>query len=440
MNLLRISLVVACAASSAVAENWPTFRGPLNNGSTSETGLPTSWSTTENVAWSIDLPGPGSATPIIWGDRVFISTTDSKTESLKAMCFDRRTGEKLWEDHVANGTGRDYRSTFAAPSPATDGKSVFFFYGSGELVAYTLDGQRKWEKNIGPFAFGWTFSTSPVVHNGRLYMQVLQRDVAVKGRGKPTGNESYILALNPETGKQLWKQIRPSKAVAESLEAFSTPVVDEASNQLLVSGGDAITGHDLETGKEIWRWGTWNHERVGHWRLVPSPVAGGGVILACAPKGAPIYAVKAGQHGNLSDAALAWVSPKNSDVTSDVPTPAFYDGDFFVLCKKKSSLSRVDPKTGEAKWTVSNSELGRVQYEASPTVADGKVYVINFDGNVTVVNADDGGVISSVRMESNLDNEFKVRSSVVAAHGQLFIRTIGKLYCIGNADRRTASK
>ncbi|MHC4407335.1 MAG: outer membrane protein assembly factor BamB family protein [Planctomycetota bacterium] len=429
-----IPALLLLAASSARADNWPQWRGPHFNGSTDEKNLPSSWSQTENVAWSVELPGAAASTPIVWEDRVFLSGVDVAQDTLQAMCFDRAGGKRLWQHDVAKGIRRDYRSTFAAPSPVTDGNIVVFFYSNGDLICFDLDGKRRWARNIqddyGTFAFLWTFSSSPTLFGGKLYVQVLQRDVSVRGRGfSDRENESYLLALDPKTGKTLWRQIRPSDAVAESREAFSTPIPfsHDGRRELLISGGDAITGHDLETGKELWRWADWNPVRISHWRLVPSPVAGGGVILACAPKGSPIYAVKAGGSGLLDDRAIAWASREIREISSDVPTPAYYDGDFFVLREWKT-LSRVEPRTGEVKWTITTP--GSAKYEASPLVADGKIYVINFDGQVAVVDAAGGEVLRTIPMDEPANGEV-VRSSISAAGGQLFIRTTRRLYCIG---------
>lgn len=427
------AFLFACTfvVSPTHAQNWPHWRGPNFDGSSKETNLPTKFSQKENVVWATDMPGPSASTPIIWEDKVFVSSTDEKNTALKAICISRKSGKVLWQHTVGNKVKQDYRSTYAAPSPVTDGKVVVFFYGTGEMVVYDLDGKEKWKKNFGPFAFQWTFASSPLIFDGVLYLQVLQRNVPARGRGpKEKDIKSYILALNPETGKQLWKHIRPSNAVAESLEAFSSPVprVSDSRKEILIVGGDAISGHDPKTGKELWRWGTWNPERIGHWRLVPSPVAGGGVVLACAPKRSPIYAVKTDKTGTLGKDALAWVSEDQRDLTSDVPTPAFADGNFFILSDVRKTLSRVDPKTGKVKWTMNTP--GRAKYEASPLVADGKVYLINFYGQVTIVSAKDGKVINTIEMQSKEDGS-NVRSSVIAAHGQLFVRTNTKLYCIG---------
>jgi outer membrane protein assembly factor BamB len=302
-------------------------------------------------------------------------------------------------------------------------------------VCFDTAGQRLWGRNLerdyGPFAFQWTFSSSPTLFAGKLYLQVLQRDVPVEGRGlQDRENESYLLALDPASGKTLWRHVRPSQAVAESREAFTTPIPFsvEGKFQLLVVGGDALTGHEPESGKELWRWGDWNPMRIPHWRHVPSPVAGDGIVLACAPKRDPIYAIKAGGSGQLDDRAVAWISREQNQVSSDVPTPAFYDGDFFVLSDVRRSLSRVEPRTGKVKWTVPTP--GRSKYEASPLAADGKLYLINFDGQVAVVRAADGQIEKLIPMDEPKNGEF-VRASISAADGQLFIRTTRKLYCVG---------
>ena len=438
MKPLSVLMIVLGLSLTAYAENWPNWRGPNYNGSTDETNLPSDWSRTKNVAWSAYLHGCSASTPVVWGDHVFLSTTDQSEDALVAMCIDRKNGATRWQHRVSSGVAKDERSSYATPSPVTDGKLVVFLYGNGELLAFDMDGTEKWSQNIGPFAFGWTFSTSPVLFEGKLYLQILQRDVPVRGQGRPgRTNKSYLLALDPESGVELWRAPRPSKAVAESREAFSTPtpVTLGGRKELLVAGGDALSGHDLETGKELWRWGTWNPMRIGHWRLVPSPVASDDVAIVCAPKENSIYALPSRRQGTLDDGDLVWVSEKKGSLTSDVPTPAFYDGDFFVLRgqdKGRALLSRVDPQTGKARWTV--RAPGRAKYEASPTAADGKVYIYNFDGEVTVVDTSSGQITATIAMETrrDLENEpIRDRSSIVVSDGQLFIRTHSKLWCIG---------
>lgn len=432
----RYSCLALLLASSlsAYGANWAQWRGPNFNGSTDAGSLPTKWSKTENVTWSTDLPGPSAASPIVWDNHVFISSANPQTDSLHALCYDRNSGKLLWQHQVGKGHRRDDKSDFASCSPASDGEVVVFFYGNGLMFAYDFEGNQLWNRNIekdfGRLAYGWTPSTSPLLFDGKLILQILQRNVPTRGHGEPDRfNESYLLALDPKTGKKLWRTLRPSKAKAESLEAFTSPVPFEfrGRKEILVAGGDDISGHDPANGEELWRWGTWNPTRIGHWRLVPSPVAGDGVILACAPKRDPIYAVKAGGRGTLNDRALAWVSNDERALSSDVPTPAYYDGDFFVLSDVRKALSRVEPQSGKVKWSITTP--GRIKYEASPLAADGKLYLMNFNSDVVVVDAGSGKILNEIAMGD--EDEHYSRASIAAADGQLFIRTNKKLYCIG---------
>ncbi len=275
MTRFALLLALSCCTSSLQGAEWRHWRGPSYNGATDETNLPTEFSQTENIRWVADLPGPSAATPIICKDCVFISATNPESNKLQALCFGRRDGKLRWSRDVGDELNKDTRSTFAAPSPVTDGEIVVFFYGNGPLIAFDFEGQQLWKRDIqkeyGSFAFQWTFSSTPLLYQGKLYLQVLQRDTAVRGNGfTDRENQSYILAMDPKTGKELWRVIRPSEAVAESLEAFTSPIPFEFNgrNEILVAGGDCLTGHDPQTGKELWRWGTWNPGKVGHWRLV----------------------------------------------------------------------------------------------------------------------------------------------------------------------------
>ncbi len=432
ISILTRTIVLAWLTTAvASAQDWPHWRGPNFNGSAPEQPLPDRFGKEEGVAWKTRMPGEAASTPIIMGDRIFISSVDASTRSLLAFALDRKTGKELWRHKIADGDRRDERSNYASPSPTTDGRHVWFFYGQGDLVAFTVEGEEVWRRNIerdhGQFAFQWTFSSSPLLFDGRLYLQVLQRDVPVHGRGR-RGGESYLLAMDPETGRDLWRHVRPSDARAESLEAFSSPVpyTWEGRTEILIAGGDCISGHDPETGREFWRWGTWNPRRIEHWRLVPSPVAGDGIILACAPKREPVYAIKAGQNGTLADSGYAWKSA-DREVSSDVSTPLFYRGRFFVLNSDDKYISCVDPATGKPHWI---GELPGAKIESSPTAADGKIYCISHSGEVFVIGAGDKfELLHSVRMGEPRDRE--VRSSIAIAHGQLFIRTGSMLYAVG---------
>lgn len=435
MKSLPFIAVLALTASTACihASDWPQWRGPTFNGFSDETGLPSDFSPERGVSWSIATTGPSASTPIIFGEHVFLSSADKDNQTLHAICLQRSSGKVLWEKKVADGLRHDDRSNFSSPSPVTDGKLVVFFYGNGEMVAFDVKGKELWRRNIekeyGEFACQWTFSSSPLLFQGRLYLPVLQRDQPVHDRGKE-GAESFLLCIEPTTGKTIWRHVRNTEAQLESRESFSTPIPYEINGkpQILIAGGDMLSGHDPVSGSELWRWGTWNPTRIGHWRLVPSPVAGAGLALVCAPKKAPVYAVKPGS-GVLDEKSLAWSSTEKA-VTSDVPTPAFAYGDFFVLSDVAKALSRISPD-GTIKWSIETP--GRIKYEASPLVADGKVYIVNFNGEVVIVSANDGKVLHQTSFGTPDDKQ--TRSMIVASHGQLFLRTDTRLFCIGTGPK-----
>ena len=431
--------------SASHAANWPNWRGPNHDGSTiSKKSPPVKFDAENGVKWSIRLPGPSAATPIVLDDRVFASSveiTDKKSGKgkLLAICLDRASGKILWDRNAGSGyrpgkgDGFDYqldsRTTYASPSPVTDGNVVAFFYGNGDLVTYEMGGKELWRRNVqkeyGDFCFQWTFASSPTLYGGKLYLPILQRNESVHGRGKPNA-PSFLLCMDPKTGKTLWEHNRPSDANKESLESFGTIIPHKG--QLLVAGGDVLTGHDPATGKELWRWGTWN---PGHkeqwWRLVPSPAAGGGVVLACAPKNAPVYAAKLGLSGSHSGKdGLAWESSSHRQVTSDVPTPLYHQGKFYVLSDLKKAMSRMDPQTGEVEWTTSMP--GKYKWRASPTAAGGIIYTMNHNGEVIVMSAKDGSILHTAKMGKTYDDN--TRASVAISDGQLFIRTHEKMYCI----------
>jgi hypothetical protein len=184
------------------------------NGSTRDIGLPSEFSPTDNVKWSMDMPSPSASVPIIWGDDVFVSMAEPDASGdfdkgkLFAMCLDRETGEVKWKDEAGSGFAKDDRTNFSAPSAVTNGEVVVFFFGSGDLAAYEVGGKKLWDTNIqedyGEFAFGWTFSSSPLLHGDVLYFQVLQRDVQANGFGKEAGNESCFMGVVLYTGVGLW--------------------------------------------------------------------------------------------------------------------------------------------------------------------------------------------------------------------------------------------
>jgi outer membrane protein assembly factor BamB len=302
------------------------------------------------------------------------------------------------------------------------------------MVGYTLEGERIWERNLqedyGGLAFQWTFSASPTLWKGLLYLPILQRNSPVRGIGQEDA-PSFLLGIDPHSGETKFEHVRPSDALVESLESYATPIPYVGADgraEIVVVGGDVITGHDPGSGEELWRWGTWNPgHRERSWRLVPSPVLGTGVALACGPKGSPVTAVRLGGSGLLDDEDIAWQSAGRRDpVTTDVPTPLFYDGDFFVLSDLRGALTRVDAESGKHVWSVKLE--GDYRWRASPTGADGKLWIMDHGGVVHVFDAATGERIHQAAMGDPDDDN--TRSSIAIAHGSLFVRTNSMLYRI----------
>ncbi len=441
--MLALIATAGLACASASAGDWGHWRGPNYNGSTDEAELPTQFSRTDGVKWSAPMPGPSAGTPIVVGDSVLVSSTDPSKQQLVAICLDRTTGKVKWSHDVssgyqAGGAGDklhlDERSNYASPSPVSDGKVAIFVYGNGDFIAFDMDGKQLWYKNLqkeyGDFAYQWTFSASPTIYEGRLYLPILQRnEPAQGGRGKQ-GAESFLLALDPMTGKELFRAVRPTDAVKESRESYGSVIPFEGAGrkELIIGGGDILTGHDPATGAELWRWGTYNpsHREVW-WRVVPSPVVADGVVVINAPKKAPTYAVRTGAKGDVSSSGLAWKSADGSVITSDVPTPLFYQGKLFVQSDIKKSISAVEPATGKILWTTPLT--GTDMFWSSPTGGGGHIYTMNVRGHVVVLDPATGKILLRTPMAAEDEND--MRSSIAAAGGNLFIRTNKALICVG---------
>ena len=428
-------VLLALAASLGRAENWPQWRGPFFDGSTTEANLPTTFSKTENVAWVVPMPGQSGATPIVWGDRVFISSVDEGARRLLAICIDAKTGKILWQKE----TGRDRRvarNNMASPSPIADGKTVYFFYGTAELFAFAFDGKLLWqrdlEKDHGHNALMFGYSSSPLLYKGKLYVVAIRNKRQDRYRQAPAArSESYLLAIDPKTGKDLWKVSRPTDARDEAQEAYSTAVPYEANgrSEVLVYGADYLTGHDPQTGKELWRWASYNPRQIHHWRIIPSAVVGGELVFVFGPKHSRMFAIRPDATGRLGSDHVVWTFDR---LIPDASTPLVYRGRLYVLDDDNRAMTCFDPKTGEKKWQLKLG--GRHVMRASPTGADGKVYCMNDVGEVTVLAAgDEPKILHRVSMGRRRFS----RSTITAANGKLFIRTTESLFCIARPAAST---
>jgi outer membrane protein assembly factor BamB len=420
---LRAGCWLGLAALSAPAGNWPQWRGPFLNGSTTETNLPESWSKTENVLWSVTLPGPSHATPIVWDDAVFINSPDADG-NLLLLCLDRRTGKTNWQQQVSTGNRVRGRNNLASPSPVTDGKTVWTLFGTGDLAAFDFSGKQIWERHLtkeyGAFGLNWLYGSSPLFYKDRLYVEVLRRGPA----------DSFILCLDAPTGTNIWRHVRPTDAIEESREAYSTPMPCECGGrtQIVVVGGDYLTGEDADTGEELWRGGGLRNFRArSSSRLVPSPVIAQGLIFVCGAKRNPFLAFRQCGSGDITTNGLAW---SYDAFSTDCVTPLFYQDKLFMLDGDRQMMVCLEPKSGRTEW---QQPLGVHHiFRASPTGADGKIFCLSEHATAVVLSAADGKVLSTIDMsEGGQTDEGLSHATIAAAQGCLFLRTPGRLYCIG---------
>jgi outer membrane protein assembly factor BamB len=421
----------AFATSPLHAEHeWGQWRGPNFDGSTDAVNLPEKIDVNK-PAWTAQLPGAGNGSPVIFGDKVFTGCVDPQSGKLLGVCISRADGHLLWSKEIGIGFTKSNRNNAASPSPVTDGKTVYFYFSTGDLAAFDMQGNPIWQRNLqkdhGEFNVLWIYSSSPLLYKGKLYVQVIHRNVKADGlKGGTGGVDSYLLAMDPTTGKDIWQVVRPSDAYAESRESYATPTPFEhdGKTEIVLVGGDCVTCHDAETGKELWRAGGWNPTHIAHWRLVPSITvdAKDGLVFACAPKNGPVMAITKGGSGDVSATAFAWKSDPKTGITSDCCVPLMYKGDLYILNGDgKKTLFRLDPKTGQSKSSVDLG--GKSVFRASPTAGDGKIYCMNENGDVWVIDADTLKILS----QTSLDGK-PSRGSIALTDGEIIVRSGDKLF------------
>ena len=382
------------------------------------------WSETENVAWRVKLPSWSAATPIIWEDVVLVTSAgegfgargSGSNDSLLLLAVNRDDGSILWRKQTGSGNRFVQKQNLASPSPVTDGNHIWVMTGTGMLTCFDFKGNQLWRRDIqkdyGRFGLNHGYASSPKLFGDRLYIQVLH--------GMTTDDPSYVFAVDRASGKTLWKVNRPTDARSESPDDYSTPLIAdvEGKKQLVVSGGDYVTGHDLDSGKELWRMGGFNPTGDGYYRTIASSILLDGVVYTTSTRGRPFIAFRAGGSGDISKTNLVW----RNNLGSDVPTPTT-DGKRIYVLGDKGIVVALDAKSGKALWGRQRIEPGI--YSSSPTLADGKIYATSEDGTTTVLQAgDEFKILATNKLDSH------TLASPAAAGNQLFIRTADYLYCL----------
>lgn len=418
-RILPALIIALLSIEAALADNWPQWRGPDLNGTSAEKNLPLRWNTEENVTWKLALPGWSGSTPIIWGDSIFLNVADG--DDLYLWCVDRTKGAVSWKKRLGGGNTKMRKQNMSSPSPVTDGKSVYVMTGTGVLKGFDFAGNEQWardiQKDYGQFGLNWGYASSPLLYEDSLFVPVLH--------GMKTDDPSYLLRVDRKTGKTIWKVERPTTAIRESPDAYTTPALLRYGKtvEIVITGGDCVTGHDPATGKELWRANGLNPENQPFNRIVASPVVYEGIIYA-PTRVKPLLAIKAGGRGDITESHRLW-SFQNGP---DVPTPVT-DGKYFYSVDDKGVMWCLDAKTGQTIWGPQRIKSGT--YSSSPVLADGKIYITDEDGLTTVVKA---GPKFEVLAENNL-NDYCLSSPAIS-DGQLFMRTAQHLYCIGKRSAK----
>jgi outer membrane protein assembly factor BamB len=426
--MTRPLLVFALLFSPAFAADWPQWRGPLFNGSTTETNLKARFSKQEDLLWSTPLPGRSGATPVVWGDAIFVPSPDAQ-KNLVMLCVDRVTGKLRWQREVGIGDRVVGKNNMASCSAVTDGQRVYALFGTSDFAAFDFAGSQVWQislrKEFGGFADMFLYGASPLLFEGRLYVPLLQRDPPTYGHAldqKPE-RKSWLICLDPATGKTLWKHERKTDAREEAMEAYPTPlpVAGRQGMELIVVGADCVTAHRPADGSEVWRYAGLNRRKNPGGRIVPSAVASPGFIFAIGPKREQLVALRAGGSGLMGEDDVPWRIEQN---IPDVPTPLFYQGRLFVLDGDRQTLTCFQPDTGRQLW---QQRLGiREIFYSSPTGADGKIYCLSEAGTLVVLSAGERPEVLS----TTSFGEGPCMSSVVVSGGCLLIRTAANLHCL----------
>jgi outer membrane protein assembly factor BamB len=403
-------LLVLLSLATARAEEWPGWRGPRGDGTSQETGIPLRWSKTENVAWEVPVPGKGHSSPVVWGDRIFLTTCLEKEEQRLLLCLDRRDGKLLWQKVVltARLERKHKLNSYASSTPATDGKHVWvsFLDAPNVLVAcYDVEGQEVWRTSPGKFSSVHGFCSPPVLYKDTVILNADQ------------DGDGYLVALEKLTGRQRWRTPRPNKT-----RSYCPPLLVEAAGkkQLVLSGSKCVAGYDPDSGKQIWIIDGPTEQ------FVASLVYQDGLFFLTA--GFPEHhfmAIRPDGTGNVTRTHIAWRDRKGA---SYVPSPIADDG-YFFLVSDDGVANCLEAKTGKRMWD-GGERLGR-RHSASPVSAGGHLYFTDDDGVTYVLKAG-----PKFELVSRNDLGEECSASPAVSRGQLFIRTLGHLWCIGAGEKK----
>lgn len=426
---LAVALIVCCSGSSLIAQEdenqrWPQWRGKNLDSRSEATNLPVEFSPEKNLLWAMPLPGAGGASPIVWDEHVFVTSIDAE-DAIWLVCAGTDGTEK-WRRQL-KGKSRTVMDggNAASPSPSTDGQHVWAPSAAGFIECFDFQGNEVWavdlQEQFGKFdiQFGWT--STPLLHEGKLYLQMIHGSMRDKGPSK-----GIIACLDASTGKELWRNERKTGATFENKHSYTSPIMFEVDGKkaLLTHGADFVMAHSLEDGSELWRSGGLNplEQYNPTLRFVASPVFAEGQIIVPSAKNGPVYSLNP---RGLSDDVTEEKSSYNWRVdkgTPDVATPLIDDG-LVYLARENGAVRCIDATTGEE---VYSERLLADRHRSTPVLAEGRLYLCGRDGTVVVLKA---GRDPEVLARNELAEP--ITASPAVTDGRIYIRTSKALYCFG---------
>jgi outer membrane protein assembly factor BamB len=417
MHRCLVTVLLFVVASPLIAaESWLQFRGPGGQGITTEKGLPTSWSATENVAWKTPLPGPGTSSPILVGDKIYLTAysgfnvpgQSGDMENLKRhlVCLDRKSGKLLWKNDIAAKLPeqeeiRDNHG-YASSTPASDGQRIYCFFGKSGVYAFDLTGKQLWQADVGSTLHGWGSAASPVLHENLVLVNA-------------SVESSSLVALDKTSGKEVWR----ARGIRDS---WNTPVVAKTADgktELLVAVMGKVLGLDPKSGRELW-----SCETNIPWYMVPSTVVEDDVSFWIGGRSGSSFAVRLGGKGDVSDSHRVWTGTTNSNV----PSPLVYQGHMYWASDNQGIVYCAEAETGKI---VYQERLPRAdQFYASPLLGDGKIYYLTRSGRTFVVAASPQFKLLATSDLRSDDERGMFNAAPIAADGRLLLRSDKYLYCI----------
>ena len=412
IRLTATAIVVFAITSLSPAENWPSWRGPSGLGYSAEKDPPLTWSETKNIRWKAALPDRGNASPVVWGDHIFLTQCTDKGTKRGVLCIDRATGKQLWF-HTINFNDKEPThadNPYGAATCATDGERVIASLGSAGVYCFDFEGKELWYKDLGSFIHIWGTGSSPVIHNDLVYLWC------------GPGERQFLVALDKKSGDQIWRHDEPggkdglTNKSEDWIGSWSTPVIAKVGGQeqLILSVPKKVKGFDLKTGKELW-----SCDGLSNLVYTSPVVSADGIVIAMSGYGGPALAVKTGGSGDITKDRL-WLHPRNPQRIGS----AVILGDYAYIMNEPGLGSCYELKTGKDLW---NRERLTSSTWGSMVHAAGRLYVTNRNGETVVLKADP-------KLEILTRNKLPdtVLASIAISDGDLFIRGYKHLWCVSN--------